>query len=209
MAQNNQAQEAYERIREKLISRTLEPASRLKESTWAIELKVNRADVRQALSRLLGEGLLVAGGKGGFFVREFSAKEMEQFNEVRFMLEKGAASLAIDRATKEDISELQHVAGLMALMAENGYAMGVFEADLHFHERLIKAAHNERLEHLYKSANLPLTMTRAVVSADKERLLDDAAQHRGIVDAIEKKDLQKAVELLAHGLGGEEKPEKA
>jgi DNA-binding GntR family transcriptional regulator len=200
MAQLNQAQTAYEKIREKLISRTLEPGQRLVESVWAQNLKVNRADIRQAFARLLGEGLLCAGAKGGFFVREFTDEDMKQMNEVRLALETAAARLAVSRATKHDIAELTKVSEHMIVMAENGYAMGVFEADLRFHEVLVRAAHNEKLESIYRNANLPLSMGMPIVKNDNARLLKDAHDHRQIVEALKKKNLPTIVELLSKGL---------
>ena len=200
MAQKNQAHSAYQKIREKLISRTIEPGQRLVENLWAQNLNVNRADIRQAFSRLLGEDLLRTGTKGGFFVREFTHKDMEQMNEVRLVLEIAAARFAISRATKQDITELTKVCEHMIFMAENGYAMGVFEADLRFHEVLVRAAHNEKLENTYKNANLPLSIGIPASNVAKEQLLKDAHDHSHIVEALKKKNLSSIVKLLSNRL---------
>jgi DNA-binding GntR family transcriptional regulator len=200
MAKKNQAQFAYQKLREKLISRTLDPGFRLVESTWAETLQVNRADIRQALSRLLGEGLLRAGEKGGFFVREFTEEDMRQFNEVRYALETAAARLAVNRATEEDIAELQKTCDHMTLMAENGYALGVFEADLRFHEVLVRSAHNEKLEHIYASANLPLSKGLPEVVIVQKNLITTAWEHCELVKALKEKDLARLTEFLSKGL---------
>jgi DNA-binding GntR family transcriptional regulator len=201
MAKRNQAQLAYEKIREKLVSRILEPGIRLTERVWAESLNVNRADVRQALSRLLGEGLLKSGSKGGFFVREFTSADMEEYNEIRLVLESAAAKFAISRATQEDILNLMQICEHMKLMAENGYTMGVGEADLKFHETLIKAAHNKKLELIYKSANLPLSASMFIPKEiSKQALIQDAHDHAVIVDALKNKKLSVMVELLSRGI---------
>lgn len=199
MVKQNQAQVAYEKTREKLISRTLETGQRLIERVWAENLNVNRADVRQAFSRLLGEGLLTAGQKGGFFVKEFTPAEMGELNEIRLILESAAAKLAINCATKGDIVQLEKICQHMGLMVANSYIMGVGEADLKFHEALIKSAHNSKLEFLYKIANLPLSM-QIPPNFDKEKLLSDVADHVAIVDALKKKNLPKMLKLLSKGL---------
>ncbi len=199
MKKQNQAQVAYEKIREKLISRSLEPGIRLVERVWAEDLNVNRADVRQALSRLLGEGLLRSGAKGGFFVREFTLADMQEFNEIRVVLESAAAKFAIQRATEHDIEHLKKICGHMRMMAENGYTMGVGEADLKFHEALVKASHNKKLEYIYKVANLPLSMFIPKV-VNRQRLIEDADVHAVIVEAIQRKNLITAVELLSRGI---------
>ena len=199
MAKQNQAQAAYEKIREKLIARTLEPGQRLIERIWAENLNVNRADVRQAFSRLLGEGLLNAGPKGGFFVREFTPAEMSELNEIRLVLESAAAKLAINRATKGDIARLAKICEHMSLMVENGYKMGVGEADLKFHETLVKSAHNSKLEFIYKIANLPLSM-HIPPNVSKEKLVSDVAEHIAIVEALKKKNFPEMLKRLSMGL---------
>jgi DNA-binding GntR family transcriptional regulator len=199
MAKQNQAQVAYERIREKIISRTLESGQRLIERIWAENLNVNRADVRQAFSRLLGEGLLSTGPKGGFFVREFTPAEMRELNEIRLVLESAAAKFAIDRATKSDIMQLVKICEHMKLMVENGYIMGVGEADLKFHEILVKSSHNSKLEFLYKIANLPLS-THIPPNVSKEKLVSDVTDHLAIVEALKKKSFPEMLRLLAKGL---------
>ena len=197
-----QAGKAYKAIRKQLVARVLQPGQRLIEKAWAEKLNVNRADIRQALSRLLGEGLLKAGEKGGFFVKNFDRQEMEHFNEVRYIIETAAAKLAMERATKADIKKLEHVAQQMQMMAENGYPLGVYEADLRFHEMLVALAHNKKLEQIYKLANLPLTMTIPPANTmDKSTLIDDAREHTLIVKAIKEKKLSKIVNLLQKGLG--------
>jgi DNA-binding GntR family transcriptional regulator len=199
MAKQNQAQVAYEKIREKLISRTLEPGQRLIERIWAENLNVNRADIRQAFSRLLGEGLLSAGSKGGFFVREFTPAEMSELNEIRLILESAAAKLAINRASKGDIVQLVKICEHMRLMVENGYIMGVGEADLKFHETLIRFAHNSKLEFIYKIANLPLSKN-VPANVTKEKLISDVADHVAIVEALKEKNLPEMLRLLSKGL---------
>jgi DNA-binding GntR family transcriptional regulator len=199
MAKRNQAQLAYEKIREKLISRTLELGQRLIERVWAENLNVNRADVRQAFSRLLGEGLLVAGEKGGFFVKEFTLAEMKDLNEIRLILEHAAAKFAIQRANKSDIAELEKICEHLQIMSENGYIMGIAEADLKFHERLIKAAHNNKLEFIYKAANLPLSM-HVSPNVSREKLISIAKDHIAIVEALKSKNLSRMIKLLSAGL---------
>jgi DNA-binding GntR family transcriptional regulator len=200
MLRTNKADKSYIYIREKLIARALRPGERLVESVWASQIDVNRADVRQAFSRLVGEGLLRAGTKG-VFVREFTLEDTRELNEIRLILETSAAELAIHRATAEDIGKLEDICDHMHLMAQNGYTLGVFEADLRFHQTFIDAAHNSRLKTLYQNANLPLsTNDHANNSIASEILIRDSNEHRMIVEALKNKDREKLRNLLSKAL---------
>ena len=197
----NQAQKAYTEIRKQLIARNIEPGERLPEKEWSLQLNVNRADIRQAFARLVGEGLLVAGDKGGVFVREFTEEQVIEYTEVRLILETAAAKLAIERATSEEVEMLEEICDHMDLMAENGYALGARDVDLRFHEVLVKMSHNKEFIKLYRLANLPLSINKSKIpQKEKEFLKRDAVEHRAIFDALRNKDVSKMVKLLSAGL---------
>lgn len=200
MKNKNQANISYDKIRTTLLSNELEPGQRLKEALWAENLGVNRADIRQALARLHGEGLLESGNRGGFFVRNYTDQEINEIYELRAVLEMAAAELAIHRATPEDIDELRDICELMKMLAEKDFFLGFNEADLRFHNTLVKSAHNKRLEKIYLSANLPLTNTMLPRIANEKSLKKDASEHLQILEALIQKDIKKIKILLTKGL---------
>lgn len=57
------ASRAFLEIRKKILSNQLQPNTRLKEDEWAKKIRVSRIAIREALTRLLGEDLVVLGGK--------------------------------------------------------------------------------------------------------------------------------------------------
>lgn len=201
MAVERQSEKAYQHLRQQLIGRFLPPGSRLKETHWADKLQINRGDVRQALARLFAEGLVVKGEGKGFFVREYSRKDIAEMLETRRLLEKGAAELVIERVTPEDIRELEEIHGHMITMAENRYEQGFDEADLRFHTVFVRAAHNDRLMELYKHANIMLTGPGAGAITGPEiraNLLGIAQEHKQIIDAVKAGNLPDLLKFLTY-----------
>ncbi len=193
-----QADRAYAYIRDRLLTGTLEPGLRLAEQSLSEAASVNRGDVRQAFSRLLAEGLVVRGEKGGVFVREYSDEDLKETYEVRQILETAAVKLAVNRAEEDDLEKIEETARLMLLMAENGYSLGVGEGDLRFHSLLVKAAHNEKLYSLYVRANIPLSGIRLRETAIKEKsMVESAEEHIRIAECLRRKELQPILALLA------------
>jgi len=194
-----QADKAYSYIRDQLLSGNLEPGSRLAEQHLSEAAGVNRGDVRQAFSRLLAEGLVVRGEKGGVFVREYSEEDLKEIFEIRQILETAAAELAILRAEERDLQELEETAEHMLLMAENGYSLGVGEADLRFHNLLVKAAHNEKLYKIYVRENIPLS---GIIHIRKEQekgqkgLIASSRDHIRIVEYLRRKEIKPIIDLL-------------
>lgn len=195
----DQAELAYTYIRERLLSGIYSSQKRLIEQQLSTEIGVSRGALRQALSRLRAEGLVVKGERGGFFVREFTKDDLQELNELRYVLESAAVTLIVARATEDDYRQLKEIAAHMMLMAEHDYSLGVFEADLRFHQTLVKAAHNSKLYDMYIKANIPLTGVNGWKHETSRGNMDyirDAKEHAEIVDRLEQGQIDEVISLL-------------
>jgi DNA-binding GntR family transcriptional regulator len=195
MMKINKAEQAYSEIRKLIISRQMEPGQRLVERKLADHFGVNRADIRQACSRLEGEDLLVSGAKGGFFVISLNTQESEDLFHARYAIEAGAAILAIKKASAEDLKRLEEIVELMHRLAENSMMEGFYEADLLFHEILVSAAHSPKLLEIYKAANFMLTNSNSKKPQHKALKLD-AEKHKNILQALKNKHQDELLNLL-------------
>ena len=102
MKEDSLALKVYVELRKKIFSNSLVSGLRLKENDWAKKIGVNRIAVREALTRLLGEGLVVP-ERGGYFVRTLTASDIREIKELREILELGALKLAFRKISKKDI----------------------------------------------------------------------------------------------------------
>src|SRR5919199_1903542 len=91
----------YRALREQILAASLPPCSRLVEEQLAARFRVSRTPVREALKRLVVEGLLVHDPLRGLVVRDFDPREADELGELREMMEGYAARLAARRASPE------------------------------------------------------------------------------------------------------------
>ncbi len=197
MKVDSQASSVYDEIRRQILITQLQPHVRLKEDLWAKKMNVSRVAVREALTRLLGEGLVNAGERGGYFVTEMTVEDVHQIRELREVLELASIRIGIDRITKEHVEELKNICDDFASLAEKGYIAGACEADIKFHERLVSFSGNDRLLKAYHFSHIPLFHQRL----GKTKLyLNDYKQtdkeHRQLVDALRTKNLAVAEKTL-------------
>lgn len=89
--------ETFTRIREDVISGKFAPGSKLKIEEIARALDVGATPVREALSYLSADGLVVRQDQRGFRVAEISASEFEELLNIRCLVEERALRLAIER----------------------------------------------------------------------------------------------------------------
>ncbi len=191
---------AYTEIRKKILSQQIAPNTRLKEDEWAVKLEVSRMAIREALNRLLGEGLVIAGERGGCFVKPITLEDIKEIRELREILEIGALRLASIKISADQIKQLEQICEDFTLMIRQGYYSGACEADLKFHETLIKCTQNEKLLLIYRTSHIPLfhdKLGKALIATNDYDLTDK--EHRQIVEALKAKNISLAEEtLLAH-----------
>jgi DNA-binding GntR family transcriptional regulator len=197
MKVDSQASAVYDEIRRQILITQLQPNTRLKEDAWAKKMKVSRVAVREALTRLLGEGLVTAGERGGYFIAEMTAEDVYQIRELREVLELAAIRIGIERVKSENIEELRRICDDFSSLAGKGYIAGACEADIKFHEKLVFLSGNKRLLKAYHFSHIPLFHQHL----GKTKLyLDDYKQtdreHRQLVDALRSKNLLAAEKIL-------------
>ena len=121
MAERTQAGQAYNELTLRIQTGEIAAGERIVEELWAERIGVNRAAIREGLTRLLGEGFVRQGERGGFFVAEMSDEEIRQIREVREILETSAFRLACERATAEQKAQLAEACDDFESFVKKGY----------------------------------------------------------------------------------------
>ena len=98
----SQSEEAYLRIRERIVSLDMPPGSVVNETRLREELKIGRTPIREALQRLAGENLVRSIPHRGTFVTDINITDLARITEVRVVLEGHAARLAAERLSTAD-----------------------------------------------------------------------------------------------------------
>ena len=80
----------------------------------AAKLDVSITPVKDAINRLVQEGLVSVRARSGTFVSQLSMEDVAETLEIRYALESFAANAAVQRATDEDIQELTEMVMQMA-----------------------------------------------------------------------------------------------
>jgi DNA-binding FadR family transcriptional regulator len=214
---NRASQVIVDQVRMLIRDRKLHPGDRLpSERDLCERFGVSRVTVREALRVLEASGLVEirVGARGGAFVSEptnervgkgladllsLSPLTASEITEARMVFELGIIPLVVERATAEDIAVLHSLVdeGQQALEAGN-YTMEMSAA---FHIRLAACTHNTAIEMLVQSFHGPLLMSlqEARVAAPVMGHLG-SVEHRDLVDAVEKRDTDRALRIMRQHL---------
>jgi DNA-binding GntR family transcriptional regulator len=125
-------QQAYEQIRERIITLTLAPGAVINPQALAGELGMGLTAVEEALKLLVHDDLVVVTPRHGLYMADITLADLEQISETRLALEPLCARLAAQRATADDLAVLD---ALCAAQKEID-AEGLFDLDHKFHQAI-------------------------------------------------------------------------
>ena len=175
---------------------------------------VSRLTVREAIRTLQAQGVLqVKTGKGSFVnpVSEWTSFEAVlrvsaagssdgdvaiQLLELRRIFEIGAAALAAERRTEADLGHLSALVDDMRIAHTRNDVASFVEADIAFHDVILKASHNIFLAAMFEPLTRVLRERREQTSRVRDIQIHAIAEHEGILRALETGDPAEAQEAM-------------
>ena len=185
------------------------------------ELGVSRTVVREAIKSLVAKGLLVTGPKLGTRVLPegqwnwfdpdvirwqaqagLTPQFLKDLLELRRVVEPAAVRLAAEKATAEDIAEIESAYQGMKQAIEQG---GDYVThDMRFHQGLFLATHNRMLVQMSKALNALLRTSFEISTRIKDGPRTSLPLHRAVLDAVTAHAPDKAfkaINVLIQGAG--------
>ncbi|WP_328397484.1 GntR family transcriptional regulator [Nocardia sp. NBC_00416] len=182
--QRSTAEVIADKLREAIVRGGLEPGVQLGEADLAAQFGVSRGPVREAMQRLVSEGLLHSIRNRGIFVIELTLADVVDIYRSRTAIEGGALTLILDG--RRDIA-YQALAPSVAVMLDRAAAddpAGVSDADRQFHEALVAAAGSPRLVRAARTLLIETRMCLGALQTTYPDLREQAQEHVALREAI-------------------------
>lgn len=204
--------QVYVQLKENIIQGVWQPGLKIPSENQLVSLfGVSRASIRMAIQRMITLGLLESRVGDGTYVRAFTPgayvnelvslglrpQHQIEIMEFRKALETEALKLAVERATDEDLAELEAIHIRAREAFKNLDLETYFREDLQFHTQIFKMSKNSIFAtavqtlsevffpHFYSVAK-DFFETSAVPS-------DEADKHTTIVKALKRRDARGCV----------------
>jgi DNA-binding GntR family transcriptional regulator len=194
-SQRGRGADVFNALRAMAISYQLKPGERLNELELAAQFGVSRTPVREALTRLASEGLLMESTRG-YIRKPLDVQEMADLYEARLAIERECLRLAFERASEPQLQDISEF--LSASMATPATASSekLVELDEGFHLRIADMARNAELKRMLISLNERLRFIRWI---DMENVGRESTQeeHSQIVKALIDRDHHRAQTILS------------
>jgi DNA-binding GntR family transcriptional regulator len=193
VARQSTAELIAAQLRSAIMYGALAPGTQLGESELAARFAVSRGPLREAMQRLVQEGLLRGERHRGLFVIDLSAADVRDVYLARLAIERMACQLIMAGNRGEAVVRLSEA---LAKLVEAGDRNAMSDADQAFHQTLVSCSGNTRLERM---AQTLLVETRMCLAALQEHYPEPAelvAEHRALVNAISDGDEQLLLTLI-------------
>ena len=185
---------AYSGIREAILSGALRPGDHLREEALAQMTGTSRTPVRDALTRLVGEGLATTIHRHRY-VSDFCLDEVVIVFDVRARLEGYAAQIAAQHITPTEIAQLKSIVDEIddVIGGESDALEGFRRLNARFHRAVIGATKSVQLRTLIApTLALPLESIKRQMWEQPIGMMRSNQQHREIIAALENADPQWA-----------------
>ncbi len=189
----------FRHIRDQMLTGVIQPGQKVSEAGFAKGIGVSRTPVREALVRLETMGLIEQQPGIGTRVREPDRRDMEECFELREVLECGAARLAAQWITSEELAELDALTGQyrdIARRLQQPFTSKELDElssranilDLSFHLKIMAATKNRRIVQVVADVNLLTRILRRNANLPSESPLRRVSRvllhHHRILEAL-------------------------
>ncbi len=175
-------------LRDEIAAGEIAPGVRLDEAGLAARFDASRTPVREALTRLTAQGILVEGERRGVFVAEYSREELAQIFEAMHEIEAACARIVSQRLTLLTRTDIETAQAICIAAAKAGDRAAYLRANEAFHMAIYAATGNPYMAEIAVEFRRRTGPFRAKKFQTSEDLVASAQSHQELIDDIFSQD---------------------
>ncbi len=190
------SEQVFQHIKRMIFSEELSGGERIPEGPIAQTFGVSRTPIREALRKLEKIGLVDIVPWSHANVVRLSQEDAKHICEARLALERVSVKLLAERSTAEDCTALHMIVNECEKFAKQGDMSIVSEKDIDLHLELARRCGNSYLWELLNNLAALIQLLHTTAKTNADSIHESIAGHRGIIDAVESREVSIAVELM-------------
>lgn len=185
------------RLRDAITRGAFPPGAQLGEVDLASRLGVSRGPLREAMQRLVQEGLLRGERHRGLFVVELGIEDVRDIYAVRLAVEQAAVRMVLNGGQQAAVVALTVVQQSIVSAAAAGDPIRLADADQDFHSTLVRASGSPRLQRMAQTLLAETRMCLIALQATRPAPELLVREHQALLDAMAAGDEAALIALLA------------
>jgi DNA-binding GntR family transcriptional regulator len=184
-----------DRLRSEILEGRFPPHTQLAEVELARQLQVSRGPIREAMQRLIQEGLLRAERNRGVFVVELGLDDARDVYLARGVIERAAAAIVTKQRPQAALAELQEIVDRLAASVGAPWSETIAH-DLAFHQTLVEAAGSARLSRMFRTLIAETRLCLIRLEPFYQEGTEVVAEHQAIIEALRSGNRRRIDSLL-------------
>lgn len=152
----------YLLLRQAILDGTQAPGTRIVESELARRLNVSQSPVREAVKRLVHEGLVTSIPRSGSYVTEVQEGESDAARQLRAVVERIGAERAASGAEPEILAKIEQIASATVAAAAEDDLPRLRMLDVEFHRSVLDAADSQVMSRVWRVLE-PVLLSQRVI----------------------------------------------
>jgi DNA-binding GntR family transcriptional regulator len=185
----------YRALKKAITSGQFTPGSVLVQEELCRQFGASRTPIRDALTHLQAEQLIVALPNKGVFVRELSPKDVQDIYDTRLVLESAAVKEAAARVNTDELKAI--LAKMIQLQKKRDFSFDSVRAvGDGFHRLIALSSGNRMMKDILDRMEALIEVSRIPFKESVERLEQINQEHINMVQALIRRDGEMAADLM-------------
>lgn len=190
--------QAYKLIRNQIVTRELPLGSHLSVADLSRDLGISNSPIREAISRLENEGLVINHPNSGFHVLTFDDKLVGELNETFIITMSGCYQMCCEDGREQELAELlQRRLDQQAGQYNGELTFEYVQTTINFDKGFVDICNNDMLSSIMESRFYLLALSAFYLYQDeKESYINNFREHQGILEKVKTGDRDEVFKAL-------------
>ncbi len=187
--------QAFDQIKNDIVWCRLQPGQAVSEAQLSEMYSLGKAPIRQALSKLAQEGLVIPVPRSGHLVAPVTLQSVNEVFELRMLLEPAAVEKACGNVDAARLRKLNAKCAAGYVPGDIASEMRFMEANRSFHMEISRSSGNSRLYSALSQIMDEMTRLLHLGFVIRERPEEMHQEHDALIDALESDDKKRARQM--------------
>ena len=186
------SQKVYHVLKNAIVRGDLAPNSKLILTEIAKSLGVSNTPIREAINKLVSEGLIKIIPNKGILVKEINIDDFQEILQVRAFLDGLIAKIASKKITDKEIGNMMKIIKKMENCVKKDDRLTYNDLDIQFHDFLLNITGNNKLKEIYNNLINQGNRLRIRTLKIPDRMGKSLKEHREIAFKIKERNPDEA-----------------
>ncbi|HVG27140.1 MAG TPA: GntR family transcriptional regulator [Acidobacteriaceae bacterium] len=182
----------YRKVRQDIVECELTPGQSFSEAELGRQYNASRTPVREACRRLEREGLIRIIPFRGYMIAPLSVAEFHDLEEMQLIFEPEAAALAAERASNDELEEMQRLATYEYRVNDKETYRNFLQTNYNLHCMIAQSTRNRRLFDVVTNVHVRLMRFFYLGLPFDSYGPALVSEHVAMVDAIRDRNVEEA-----------------